>query len=64
MKYILVTILMSHECLKSLSPWFWKSRNFLLEMGGGGSNNQEYKRKRGVHIKRMCAYERGRGVTF
>ena len=26
---------MSRECLKSLSPWFWISRNFLLEMGGG-----------------------------
>ena len=25
--------------------WFWMSGNFLLEMGGG-SNNQEYVRKR------------------
>ena len=37
-------------------------RNILLEIGGGGSNNQEYVRKRrGVSIKRMCAYEGGGG---
>ena len=51
---------MSRECSKSLSPWFWMSRNFLLKMGGG-SNNQEYVRKRGVSIKRTYVYERGGG---
>ena len=60
MKYIEVIMSMSRECLKSLSPWFWISRNFLLEIGGG-ANNQEYARKRGVSIKRMCAYEGGGG---
>ena len=33
--------------------------------GRGGSNNQEYVRKKGgVSIKRTCAYEGGGGVKF
>ena len=39
-------------------------RNILLEMGGGGSNNQEYVRKKGVSIKCTCAYEGGGGSNF
>ena len=53
---------MSRESLKSLSPWFQMPRNFFLEMGG--VNNQEYVRKRGVSIKRTCAYEGRGGSNF
>ena len=38
------------------------ARNLLLELGGGGSNNREFVRKRvGVRKKRACTYD---GVTF
>ena len=47
---------MSYECL-SLSPWFWMSRNFLLEMRGGGQTTKSTYTKGEVHIKRTCAYE-------
>ena len=56
-----VIISMFRECLKSLSPWFWISRNFLIEMGGGGQTTKSTCAKGGVSIKRTCAYERGGG---
>ena len=52
----------SLECTKCPSPWFWMSRKFLLEMwGGGGSNNQEYVRKRGVCVSSVRVRTRGEG---
>ena len=53
---------MSHECLKSLSPWFWKSRNFLLEMGGVKQPRVQTQ-KGGAYQAYVCVRE-GEGVTF
>ena len=47
---------MSRECLQSLSPWFWISKNCFLEMKGVETTKSAYA-KGGMHIKRMCAYE-------
>ena len=54
---------MSLEYLKSLSPLFLMSRNFPLEKRRG-VQQQRVLRKRGVRIKRTCAYEGGEGVKF
>ena len=52
-----VIIFMSCECIKSPSPWFWMSRKFLLEMGGGVHTIKSTYAKGGVRIKRTCAYD-------
>ena len=57
-----VIISMSRECLKSLSPWVWISRNFLLEMGpGGGVKQPRVRTQKGVSIKCTCAFKGGGG---
>ena len=58
-------IFVSRECIKCPSPWFWISRKFLLEMWGGGVKQPRVRtQKKGVCIKRTCAYEGGGGVKF
>ena len=54
---------MSRECIKSPSPWFWMSRKFLLEMGGGQTTKSTYA-KGEVRIKRTCAYVGEGGSNF
>ena len=55
---------MSRECIKSPSPWFWMSRKFLLEMGGGVKQPRVRTQRGGVRMKRTCAYEGGGGSNF
>ena len=57
---------MSRECFKSLSPWFWMSRNFHFRgEGGGGLSNQECVRKRGGSYQAyVCVRGGGGQIAF
>ena len=58
-----VIIFMSRECIKSPSPWFWISRKFLLEMGGGQTAKSTYAKGRGAYEAYVCV-RGGRGVQI
>ena len=55
---------MSHECLKSLSAWFWISRNFLLEMGGGGVKQPRVRTQKGGEYQVYICVRGERGSNF